>query len=53
MSKLTECPNCLGTGEEFYKGRYPRQCKTCKGQGVVTTDVYHNFLGEHLYDTIN
>ena len=52
MSKLVECPNCIGTGEEFVKGKYPRACYTCGGKGVVTTDIASNFIGEHLYDSL-
>tara|TARA_R110002124_G_scaffold281430_1_gene455646 strand:+ start:5329 stop:5493 length:165 start_codon:yes stop_codon:yes gene_type:complete len=47
MPKLVECPNCLGTTEELYKGKYPRTCHTCKGEGMVDeiiSDAYINSL---------
>jgi|TARA_R110000823_G_scaffold301535_1_gene422544 DnaJ-class molecular chaperone len=52
MSKLIECPNCLGTGDEFVKGKYPRKCRTCTGEGVVSSDIASNFIDEHLYDSL-
>jgi len=50
--KKTECPNCLGSGEEFYKGKYPRPCYICKGAGVVNIEVAQNYLDEHLFDSL-
>lgn len=47
MSKLVECPNCLGTGEEILKRR-ARACSTCGGVGKVDNDIaeaYESQLG--------
>lgn len=52
MSKLVQCPNCFSTGEEFYKGKYPRKCRTCEGQGMVSIYIASNFISEHLYDNL-
>ena len=52
MSKKVECPNCIGTGEEFVKGKYPRLCRTCTGEGTVNEEVAHNYLDEHLFDSL-
>lgn len=35
MKRLIECPTCVGTGEEFFKGKIVRVCGTCKGEGVI------------------
>jgi hypothetical protein len=53
MSKLVDCPNCLGIGEEVIKGKYARLCRTCKGQGKVDSDVEHDFLENHLFDELD
>jgi DnaJ-class molecular chaperone len=51
MNKLVECPNCLGTGEEFFKGRFPRGCSTCKGEGVVDKSIENAFVKDlHIYN---
>jgi DnaJ-class molecular chaperone len=52
MNKLIECPNCIGTGDDFVNGKYPRKCRTCKGEGVVHADTVSNYIEEHLYDTL-
>ena len=48
----TECPNCLGTGEEFFKGKWPRTCYICKGKCTVSVEVAQNYLDEHLFDSL-
>lgn len=52
MSKLVECPNCLGTGEELIKGKYMKKCKYCDGTGKTEELIASAFLDGHLYDTI-
>lgn len=51
--KLVECPNCIGTGSEFWKGKYPRTCRTCQGEGVVDKIISDDFLENHLYDSLD
>ena len=53
MSKLVECPNCIGAGVELIKGKYPKQCRTCAGLGMVNEDVEHDYLENHLYDSLD
>ena len=48
-NKLVECPNCLGVGEELYKGRFPKTCSTCKGNGMVNKDVESVYLSTLKY----
>lgn len=48
-NKLVECPNCLGTCEELYKGRFPKKCTTCKGDGMVNEDVANNYISSLNY----
>ena len=50
MSKLVECPNCLGTGEALVYGKYMKQCKFCKGHGVVDMVTAKGLINEHLLD---
>ena len=52
MSKLIDCPNCLGTGEALVKGRYMKTCKFCKGDGVVSSEIAEALVDEHLLDDI-
>lgn len=49
MNKLVECPNCLGSGEELHKGRFPKTCTTCKGDGVVDKLVSEAYLSTLKY----
>lgn len=49
MNKLVECPNCLGSGEELHKGRFPKTCTTCKGDGVVDKLVSQAYLSTLKY----
>lgn len=44
MSKLVECPNCLGTGEELYKGKFLKTCKVCNGIGMVDKVISDSFI---------
>jgi len=53
MSKLVECPNCIGAGEELIKGKFLKQCHTCKGLGMVSQDIERDYLENHLYDSLN
>jgi len=51
MNKLVECPNCLGTGEELFKGRFPKKCTTCKSDGMVSEDIANVFISNlKVYD---
>jgi len=52
-NKLVECPKCIGTGDEFWKGKHPRKCRTCLGKGVVDKVVADDFIENHLFDSIN
>lgn len=47
-----ECPNCIGSGEEFVKGKYPKACHLCKGEKVVEQAIAEDFIHNHLYDTL-
>ena len=35
MNEDELCPDCNGSGEGMYDGT---RCRTCKGQGVLTTE---------------
>tara|TARA_R110000851_G_scaffold315229_4_gene477588 strand:- start:311 stop:499 length:189 start_codon:yes stop_codon:yes gene_type:complete len=48
MSSKTECPNCLGTGEELQTKQTFRKCALCKGKGEVD-----NALAEDYITSIN
>ena len=52
MSKLVECPNCLGTGEEVIKGRYAKPCKYCNGEGMLDSEIAESLIDEHFYDDL-
>lgn len=47
--KLTECPNCLGVGEELHKGRFKKTCQTCKGDGMVDEQIAEAYLSSLKY----
>lgn len=48
MSKLTECPKCLGTGEEVYIGTkkkfVQKKCNLCEGEGMLDTDIADDYV---------
>lgn len=46
MSKKSniECPCCLGTGEEIYKGKFPKSCSLCKGEGNVDSVLAEDYI---------
>jgi len=50
MSKLVECPSCIGTGEVLHKGKYIKKCKYCDGDGMVPQVIADAFIDEHLWD---
>ena len=44
MSKKVECPSCIGTGQEVYKGKYPKKCSLCKGEKIVESELAEDFV---------
>jgi len=48
MSKLVECPNCLGVGEEVIKGKYLKLCRFCKGDGMIDKELSESLIDEKL-----
>lgn len=47
MSKLVNCPNCLGSGEEInFEGTKVQKCSTCKGDGFVTPETEQTYLNK-------
>lgn len=44
MNKLVDCPECLGTGETLFKGRWAKKCKCCNGNEVTEQDIADSFL---------
>jgi len=52
MSKLVECPNCLGTGEEVIKQKYARPCRFCKGIGMLDEEIAESLIDEKFYEDL-
>lgn len=45
MEEEIECPNCIGSGEEYNK-RYNKAvaCKLCNGDGKVNDIIYSAYI---------
>ena len=52
MSKLVECPNCLGSGEEVIKGKRVKTCKYCKGDGMMDDEIATSLIDEKFYEEL-
>jgi len=52
MSKLVECPNCLGTGEEVIKGTRVVVCSYCSGNGMMDSELAESLIDERFYDDL-
>lgn len=45
MSKqYIECPLCLGSKEEYFKGNIVKKCSLCKGKGEVDAILAEDFI---------
>ena len=49
MSKLVECPQCLGTGQVVIKGR-AKTCNLCNGEGHVPVALEQSFIDSLKWD---
>ena len=52
MSKLVECPNCLGTGEMVIKGTRIKPCSYCKANGMVNAEIAESLIDERFYEDL-
>jgi len=52
MSKLVECPNCLGSGEELIKGKFAKSCRYCKGDGMLDSEIAESLIDERFYEDL-
>lgn len=52
MSKLVECPNCLGTGETLKKGKFLKTCPYCSGEGMVPDEISESLIDERFYEDL-
>lgn len=44
-----DCPNCLGTGEEFNRRRKKgKSCHICKGEGTVDEIIADAYLHQEI-----
>lgn len=46
MNELEDCPKCLGTGENLFKGRFNTSCNMCDGGGEINSEIAMSHINQ-------